>query len=117
MTLTEVEIGDARPAQSPDTKAAIAYPIASSATAITIVEHGGVCSFCVGHKINPHAVSIQWVPSEDGRRRRKRTRRRIVRQARDAGANSDTATAMSALAQAAADQSEHLASLADRQAP
>jgi hypothetical protein len=63
MTVTEVEIGNARPARSPDTTAAIKYLIASGVTAITITEHdGGVCSFRVGHKIDPHALSIQRVP-------------------------------------------------------
>jgi hypothetical protein len=53
MTNMDVEISDARPARSPDIKAAIAYLIASGATAISIVEHDGVCSFHVGHKIDP----------------------------------------------------------------
>jgi hypothetical protein len=52
----------ARPAtRSPDTKAAVAYLVASGATAISVVEHDGVCSFHVGSKIEPRAVSIQWV--------------------------------------------------------
>jgi hypothetical protein len=62
MTMSVFEIGDARPARSPDTKVAIAYLTASGATAITIVETDGVCSFHVGHKIDPHAVSVQWLP-------------------------------------------------------
>ena len=67
------------PARSPNAKAAIAYLIASGATAISIIEHdGGVCSFRVGHKIDPHAISIQWVPEASAQA--------IVRQARrDAG--------------------------------
>jgi hypothetical protein len=35
MTMTDTEIGHARPARSPDTKAAIAYLTTSGATAIT----------------------------------------------------------------------------------
>jgi hypothetical protein len=62
MTVMDVEISDTRPARSPDTKAAIAYLIASGATAITLTEVDGVCTFNVGHEIDPHAVSIQWVP-------------------------------------------------------
>ena len=45
MTMTGVDIGHARPARSSDTKVAINYLIASGATAITIAEIDGVCSF------------------------------------------------------------------------
>ncbi|MEH2562076.1 hypothetical protein [Bradyrhizobium sp. AZCC 2289] len=41
MTIMEVEIGDARPARSLDTKAALAYLTASGAAAITIIERAG----------------------------------------------------------------------------
>ena len=57
MTVTDAETGCARPARSPDTKAAVAYLAASDATAIIIItEHDGVCSFHVAHKIDPRAV-------------------------------------------------------------
>ena len=44
------------------TKAAIDYLKASGATAISVVAIDGVCTFHVGHKIDPHAVLIQWLP-------------------------------------------------------
>jgi hypothetical protein len=56
MTVTDAETGCARPARSPDTKAAVAHLAASDATAIIITEHDGVCSFHVAHKIDPRAV-------------------------------------------------------------
>ena len=65
MAMTDVDVGTghARPAQrSPDTKAAVEYLIAFGATAITIVEIDGVCAFHTGHKIDPRAVSVQWLP-------------------------------------------------------
>jgi hypothetical protein len=97
MTVTDIEIGHARPVRSPDTKAAIKYLEASGATAITIVEIDGVCSFHVGSKIDPHAVSVQWLPAAKARS--------IAMKARNlAGANPDAATAARVLAQAAADQ-------------
>jgi hypothetical protein len=92
MTLAaDVDVASARPApKSPGTKAAIDYLVASGATAITITEHDGVCSFHIGHRIDPHAVSIQWVPEAGARA--------IVKQARrNAGANPDAATAAKAL--------------------
>jgi hypothetical protein len=95
MTMT-ADIGHTRPTRSPDTKAAINYLIASGAVAITITEHDGVCSFNVGHKIDPRAVSVQWLPETQAWA--------IVKQARqDAGRSPDAATAARALAQAAAD--------------
>jgi len=48
MTMTDVEISHTRPARSPDTKAAIKYFEASGATAITVTDHDGVCTFRVG---------------------------------------------------------------------
>jgi hypothetical protein len=85
----------ARPAaRSPDTKAAVAYLTASGATAITITEIDGVCAFHVGTKIDPGAVSVQWLPETNARA--------VVRQARKhAGSSPDAATAMGALKQAA----------------
>jgi hypothetical protein len=66
MTITGVDIGHARPAISPDTRAACNYLIASGATAISIVEIGGVSSFHVGSKIDPRAVSVQWLTESSG---------------------------------------------------
>jgi hypothetical protein len=97
MTMTDVEIGHARPTRSPDTKAAIAYLTASGATAITVTEIDGVCSFHVGHKIDPRAVAVQWLPET--------TARAIVKLARrHAGASPAAAAATAALHRAAADQ-------------
>src|SRR5437879_6258403 len=101
MTMTDVEIGHARPARSQDTKAAINYLIASGAVAISITEHDGVCAFHLGHKIDPHAVSVQWLPETQALA--------IVRQARrDAGRSPDAATVARAVAQAAADHRQTL---------
>jgi hypothetical protein len=97
MTMTDVEIGHARPARSPDTKAAINYLIASGATAISIAEIDGVCSFHVGSKIDPRAVTVQWLPETNARAILKLARKH-------AGKSPDAATAGRALAQAAADQ-------------
>jgi hypothetical protein len=95
MTLA-VDVDVAPMPKSPGTKAAVEYLVASGATAITIVEHDGCCSFQVGRKIDPRAVSIHWLPETNARA--------IVRQARrDAGDSPDVATAASVLAQAAAD--------------
>jgi hypothetical protein len=95
------DVGYARPARSPDTKAAINYLIASGAVAISITEHDGVCAFHVGHKIDPRAVSVQWLPEPKARA--------IVKHARqDAGRSPDAATAARALAQAAADHRQTL---------
>ena len=44
------------------TNAAIDYLKASGATAISVVAIDGVCTFHVGHKTDPHAVLIQWLP-------------------------------------------------------
>jgi hypothetical protein len=43
--------------------------------AITITEHDGVCTFEVGHKIDPHAVSVQWLPESKAKAIIKRARR------------------------------------------
>jgi hypothetical protein len=90
------DVGHARPARSPDTKAAIEYLIAPGAVAITITEHDGVCTFQVGHKIDPRAVSVHWLPEPKGRA--------IIRQARRfAGKSPNAATAAAALQRAAAE--------------
>jgi hypothetical protein len=96
MTVTDVEIDHARPARSPDTRAALAYLTASGATAITITEVDGVCTFHVGSKIDPRA-SVQWLPEANARAV-------MLKGRRVAGARPDAETAMRALIQAAADQ-------------
>jgi hypothetical protein len=78
-------------------KAAINYLRASSATAITITESGGVCSFYTGHKIDPGAVSIHWVFEKQAAL--------LVKQARhDAGQAPSAGTTEAALHGAARDQ-------------
>jgi hypothetical protein len=88
----------ARPAaRSPDTKVAIKYLIASGATAISIVEIDGACTFHVGSKILPDAAAIFWITATQAKP--------IVRQARKlAGRTPDIDVAEAALALAAADQ-------------
>jgi hypothetical protein len=97
MTRIETGTGHKRPAPAAGTKAAVAYLIASGATAISIVEHGDTCTFRVGSRIDPRAISIQWVLEPHARA--------IAKQARKiAGSNPDAIKAARALAQAAADQ-------------
>jgi hypothetical protein len=67
MTVTDVEIGHARPARSPDTRAALAYLTASGATAITITEVDGVCAFHVGTKTLARSVAIFWIMEVDAK--------------------------------------------------
>jgi len=64
---THVEIGNARPAKSPDTKAATDYLIASgcNAIAITVDVDGAVIS--VGTKIKLDAVAVFWLPETQAR--------------------------------------------------
>jgi hypothetical protein len=101
MSMTDTEIGHARPARSPDAKAAITYLIASGATAISIVEIEGACAFRLGHKIDPNAIAVHWLNRPNAMA--------ISRQARrDAGHSPDAATAGRALAQAAADHRQTL---------
>jgi hypothetical protein len=83
------------------TKTAIDYLSTSGATAISIIETEGVCSFRVGLKIDQNAVSVYWVRETDARS--------IVKHARrDAGRSPDAARAGRALAQAAADHRQTL---------
>jgi hypothetical protein len=67
MTVTDTEIGHARPPRSPNTKAAINYLIASGATAITITEVDGVCAFRVGTKLLARSVAIFWIMEVDAK--------------------------------------------------
>ena len=98
MTRIETGTGHKRTGtRSASDKAAIAYLIASGATAISIVEHDDTCTFRIGNKIDPRAVSVQWVLEPQARA--------IVKQARKiAGSSPDAGTAARALAQAAAEQ-------------
>jgi hypothetical protein len=87
--------------KAPDTKAAVAYLVASGATAISIVEIEGACAFRLGHKIDPRAISAHWLNRSNATA--------ISRQARKhAGVSPDAATAGRALAQAAADHRQTL---------
>jgi hypothetical protein len=93
MTMTDADVSDARPASSPDTKAAIKYLIAAGAAAISIVEIDGACAFRIGHKIDPNAIEIYWLTQA----------KPLARLARnEAGRHPDIATASAALARAAA---------------
>jgi hypothetical protein len=87
----------ARPAAgSPDTKAAIAYLVASGATAITITEVDGVCTFRIGTKMPARSVAIHWIMQVDAKP--------VVDRARKiAGKAAGGNAAISALHQAATD--------------
>jgi hypothetical protein len=61
MTDVDVGIGQRPPPRSPDLKAAIEYLVASGATAISITESDGACTFRIGTKIDPNAVAIHWL--------------------------------------------------------
>jgi hypothetical protein len=88
MTMTDAEIGHARSARSSDTKAAIEYLRASGATAIIIIEIDGICTISIGTKINPKAISVQWIVET--------LARSIVKQARhDAGRSARSAAGVS----------------------
>jgi hypothetical protein len=89
------------PCRAITSKEAVAYLAASGATAITIIEINGICEFRVGIKIDPHAVSVQWISAT--------LAPSIVKQARhDAGRSPNAVTAGRALAQAAADHRQTL---------
>jgi hypothetical protein len=81
-------------AKSPD-RAAIAYLIASNATAIQIIENETGCTFRVGTKIDARAASVHWLRETEARAVLKAARR-------GAGESPDIATATSALIEAAA---------------
>jgi hypothetical protein len=84
----------ARAARS-DTKAVIAYLVASNATAVSVIENTSGFTFRVGTKLDPRAASVHWLP-EDKARPVMKAARRI------AGARPDIETATAALHQAAA---------------
>jgi hypothetical protein len=94
MTVTDA-IDHASPARSPETNGAIKYLVASGATAISIVEIDGVCTFRIGTTIDPNAVEIYWLAAVQAKP--------LARLARkEAGRHPDIATASAALARAAA---------------
>ena len=73
MTTLDVDVADvetaARAARSPpDTKAAIAYLIASGATAITIIENQTGCAYRVGTKIDARAAVVHWLREHEARK-------------------------------------------------
>jgi hypothetical protein len=97
MRVTDVEIGHARPARSPDTKAAINYLVASGATAITITEIDGICTFRIGSKMLARSVAIFWIMEVDAKP--------VVASARKiAGKGAGAAEAIAALHRAASDR-------------
>jgi hypothetical protein len=92
---THVDISNAHPARSPDTKAALAYLIASGCNAIGISADVDGASISVGTKINPNAVAVYWLPETQARS--------IAAKARHiAGDQPDVDEAISALMTAAA---------------
>jgi len=92
----DVEIGHARPARSPDTKAARDYLIASGASALSVIENETGCTFATG-KLNPRAAVVFWLPDGEAKA--------VVKLARRAaGKKPDIAAATSALQRADADQ-------------
>jgi hypothetical protein len=99
--MLELDVADvqtvARPAaRSPDTRAAVAYLVASGATAVSVIETGTGRTFRVGTKIDPRGVAVHWLPETRAKA--------IVRLARKhAGTSPDIATAETALHRAAAD--------------
>jgi hypothetical protein len=82
-------------AKAPDTKAAVAYLVASGATAISIVEIDSACAFRIGHKIDPNAVEIYWLTAAQAKPLARLARKEV-------GRHQDIATASAALARAAA---------------
>jgi hypothetical protein len=98
--LDEVAIVEtvARPAASPNTKAAIAYLIAAGTTAISVIEtETGRALFRVGTKIDPDATTIYWIAGQAAIAVARRARRL-------AGANPRGDEAIAALRQAAAEK-------------
>jgi hypothetical protein len=96
MTVTDTEIGHARPARSPNTKAAINYLAASGAVAITINEIDVVCAFRVGTKTLARSVATFWIMEVDSKP--------VVAPARKiAGKSRGAAEAIAALHRAATD--------------
>jgi hypothetical protein len=97
-TLENVDVETAaRPAaRSPDSKAAIAYLIASGATAICVIENTTGCAYRTGTKIDPRAAVVHWLREGEATA--------VMRKARKlAGRSPDIAIATAALHQAAAD--------------
>jgi hypothetical protein len=102
MTTLDVDVADVETAAQPaarsaDTKAAIAYLIASGATAISVIENVTGCVFRIGTKIDPRAASVHWL--------REAQAKPVMNAARRiAGKSPDLTKATSALAKAASDQ-------------
>jgi hypothetical protein len=95
MTVMDVEIGHARPAKSPDTRAAIKYLEASGCGAISITSDVDGAAISAGAKPDPDAVAVYWLPEAQARS--------VAAKARNiAGDNPDIDEAISALTTAAA---------------
>jgi hypothetical protein len=91
-----VETAGRPPTRSPDTRAAIKYLEASGASAITITEVDGVCTFRIGSKMLARSVATYWIMLVDAKR--------VVDRARKiAGKGAGGNAAISALHQAATD--------------
>jgi hypothetical protein len=86
----------ARPAARSADRAAIAYLIASGATAISIIENETGCAFRVGTKIDARAAVVHWLAADKAGP--------VMRKARKlAGRSPDISAATAALTQAAGD--------------
>jgi hypothetical protein len=95
MTVMDVEIGHARPARSPDTKAALVYLKSSGCGAISITSDVDGAAISAGAKPDPDAVAVYWLPEAEARS--------VAAKARHiAGDNPDVDEAISALMTAAA---------------
>jgi hypothetical protein len=95
--VADVETAARPAARSADTKAAVAYLIASGATAVTIIENVKGCSFKVGTKISARAAVVIWLREDEATA--------VMRKARKiAGKSPDLTKATSALTKAASDQ-------------
>jgi hypothetical protein len=76
-------------------RTAIAYLVASNATALSIIENQSGCAFRVGTKLDPRSASVHWLPEADARP--------VMRKApKLSGRRPDIETATAALVKAAA---------------
>jgi hypothetical protein len=76
MTTLDVDVADVATAARPaDTRAAIAYLIASGATAISVIENQTGCSFKVGSKIDARAAVVMWLREDEAQAVLKAARR------------------------------------------
>jgi hypothetical protein len=95
LDLDVAEVETARPATRSTDRAAIAYLIASGATAISVIENETGCTFRVGTKLDARAASVHWLRETEARAVMKAARKH-------AGKSPDIETATAALHRAAA---------------